>query len=551
MSALRPEPVSEANLNSPPVPMRARGQLAIVISMVLVGALLRWTVATSSSFWTDEAEFLFITRSPTVRALLDFLKLHESHPPLFYLVERVWIAALGDSDSTAVALPALLGVTLIPAVYLIGRRMFSPWVGTCAAILVSANPFLSHFSGYARPYSLLPLLATASAGCLWYGLRMDKTSTWIAYSVATSAMLLTNHWAWLVFAAEVFITLGWVALSKGHQKRSVIGRWLGAATGVLVIYGWWLPSLLQQLRHAGHAARRGWTLDSPLYPFTEFARVAIGVPPALALLLLLLLFAVACWGTRGRNRGANTEDALALVICVGVPLVSVAAAGALSGRTWLTPEYCLLIPAPLALLAVSRGLEVLAARRSAFLLLSATATLAIIYLLTWSVLANVGKSNSREFALALERNVRPADVLLVHPAFVAPSLNYYFHGANAQIDFPFLRRYDAIPYDNVAEKVAAASIMQSAVSTLQDARKKERRVWFITRCDWFVFPRAIPRIWVQQGLITSDVPLLVTRFHELRDELRALYGLPITGLIPQDRSMKREILCAELYTPAP
>jgi mannosyltransferase len=531
--------------------MRARGQLAIVISMVLVGALLRWTVATSSSFWTDEAEFLLIARSPTVRALLDFLKLHESHPPLFYLVERVWISVLGNSDSTAVALPVLLGVTLIPAVYLIGRRMFSPWVGTCAAILVAANPFLSHFSGYARPYSLLPLLATASAGCLWYGLKMGKTSAWITYSIVTSAMLLTHHWAWLVFAAEVFVTLGCVTLLKGHQERSFIGRWLGAATGVLVIYWWWLPSFLQQLRHAGHAARRGWTLDSPLYPFTEFARVAIGVPPVLALLLLLLLVGVACRRWRGRDGGANTEDPLALAICVGVPLVSVSAAGALSGRTWLTPEYCLLIPAPLALLAVSRGLEVLAARRPAVLLLSATVALASIYLLTWFALANVGKSNSREFALALERNVRPTDVLLVYPPFVAPSLNYYFHGTNAQIDFPFLQRYDAIPYDNVADKVADSSTMQSVVSTLRDARMEKRRVWFVTRCDWFAFPRAIPRAWVQQGLITSDVPLLVTRFHELRDELRALYGLPITGLIPQDRSMKREILCAELYTPAP
>jgi hypothetical protein len=380
---------------------------------------------------------------------------------------------------------------------------------------------------------------------------MGKTSTWVTYAVVTSAMLLTHHWAWLVFGAEVFVTLGWAALPKGHQKRPFMGRWLVGATGVLVIYGWWLPSFLQQLRHAGHPARRGWTLDSPLYPFTEFARVAIGVPPSLALLVLLLLIGVACQRRRRRDGAANTEDALALVICVGVPLVSVSAASALSGRTWLTPEYCLLIPTPLALLAVSRGLELLATRRSAVLLLSATTTLAVIYLLTWSVLANVGKSNSREFALTLERYVRPADVLLVHPAFVAPSLNYYFHGANAQIDFPFLRRYDAIPYDNLAEKVADLSTMQSVVSTLQDARRKDRRVWFITRCDWFAFPRVIPRTWLRQGQITSDMPLLVTRFHELRDELRSLYGLPITGLIPEDRSMKREILCAELYTLAP
>jgi 4-amino-4-deoxy-L-arabinose transferase-like glycosyltransferase len=517
--------------------------------MTLVALVLRWAVGTSTGFWTDEAEFAFIVRSPSIAVLMEFLKQNESHPPLFYLLERAWIGVVGASDLALVALPVLLGAALVPVAYVVGRRMFSPWVGVCAAILVAANPFLTHYSGYVRPYSLVPLLATVSVGLAWQGVRQGKARTWVMYAVATAGMLLTHNWAWLIFGAEVVIVAAWLLHFRRDQTASSVRGMVGAAAGVVVLYGWWLPSLLHQLRHAGHAARKGWTLESPLYPFVEFARAAVGLPGAVSLSLLALLIGAAAWKRPHASDGRPAEM-LALLLCAGVPFMSVTAAGALSGRTWLTPEYCLLIPAPLALLALSRGLERLADSQSAVRFLLATITIASIYLLTWSGLANVGKSNAREFASALARKVQPSDLLLVHPGFIAPSLNYYFHGGNQQIDFPFLQRQTAIQYDRMAERVADTATLGMTLDSLRRARSLQRRVWFITRCDWFAFPRLVPRAWVEAGLITADTPLLVTRFYQFRDQLDSLYGPAGPQGITSDRSMRREILCAELYVPA-
>jgi mannosyltransferase len=534
---------------SPESQRQARARVGLVVVMTLVALLLRWTVGTSTGFWTDEAEFAFIVQFPSLSSLIEFLKQHEAHPPLFYLLERAWIGIAGASDSAVIALPVLLGAALVPLTYAVGRRMFSPWVGACAAILVAANPFLAHYSGYARPYSLLPLLATLSVALAWTGARYGSIRALGMYSVTTAAMLLTHNWAWLIFGAELVVLTVWLIRFRYEQTVSGVRMMAAAGASVLVLYGWWLPSLLYQLRHAGHAARQEWSLASPLYPFTAFARVALGVPGAVALSVLVLLTGVATWREpRGSSDGRS--QTLALLLCIGVPVVSVTAAGALSGHTWLTPEYCLLVPAPLALVAVSRGLERLAHGRAALAFLAATIVIASMYLVTWSGLANVGKSNAREFAAVLAPRVQSSDLLLVEPGFIAPSFNYYFRGTNQQIDFPFLQRQGAIPYDHMAERVADIATLRSALEALDAARAAQRRVWFVTRCDWLTFPRQIPIGWVEAGLITADIPLMVTRFYQLRDRLDSLYGPGVPVLIANTRSPRREILCAQLYAPA-
>jgi Dolichyl-phosphate-mannose-protein mannosyltransferase len=519
-------------------------RLWLITALTLVGAVVRWkAAAASSAFWTDEAEFLAIARLPTTGQVVRFLRDQEAHPPLFYLAERVWLQLFGTGDRAAVALPVLCGVLLIPLAYFAGSRLFSARTGVAAAILVAVGPFLAHYSGYARPYSVLPLLALASVVLLHQSVTVGG-KWWGGYVLVTAGLLLIHNWSWLVFAAECLVIACWIARSPS-ERSSIIGRWLASVAGVCLMFAPWAPAFLTQLRHAGHAARQGWSAAAPLYPYLEFARVGLGLPAVLSGGLIAVLGTVAVW--QSRRTGHPTRSAsLAPLLCVGVPFLAVTAAGALSSVTWLTPEYCLLIPVPVALIAVARGLDVLAERRSAAGLLGGTLAIALIYLLTWNALADVGKSNARAFAAELERGLRPADLVLVHPGFVAPSLNYYFARGNSQIDYPFLSRREAIPYDHMTERVADTATVLAVLDSLRAAREASRRVWFVTRCDWFGFPRVLPARWVELGLITADVPPLVNRFYRFRDELVRLYGNPANPF-PPDVGPKREVLCAELY----
>jgi mannosyltransferase len=81
---------------------------------------VRLVIGLRGGLWRDEALFLSVIRLPSWEAMFSFLRLHESHPPLFYVLMRLWILVFGDTDARSVIPPVIFGVVLIPAIYYVG-----------------------------------------------------------------------------------------------------------------------------------------------------------------------------------------------------------------------------------------------------------------------------------------------------------------------------------------------------------------------------------------------------------------------------------------------
>src|SRR2546425_11282804 len=84
----------------------------LLLGTIAVGAILRLSAASHGGLWRDEALFLFVSRIEPFSKLLNFLRLHESHPPGFYVLMRWWSGLLGRSESAAVGLSLVFGVAL-------------------------------------------------------------------------------------------------------------------------------------------------------------------------------------------------------------------------------------------------------------------------------------------------------------------------------------------------------------------------------------------------------------------------------------------------------
>ena len=140
-------------------------------ALFCIALALRILKAGASGIWRDEGLFLFVVDSPTFGSMFDFLRFHESHPPLFYVLMRLWRSVFGHSVDAAEALTVLLGAVRVPVAYLVGTRMFSRRAGLIAAVLVAFSPALVYHAVLVRPYSLLPILATVATYYLWSGLR--------------------------------------------------------------------------------------------------------------------------------------------------------------------------------------------------------------------------------------------------------------------------------------------------------------------------------------------------------------------------------------------
>lgn len=513
-------------------PVLARG-LAAVLLLTAAGLALRVLLATRGGLWRDEALFLFIVDLPTVGAMIDFLRFHESHPPLFYLLMRGWVSLFGASDAAALALPLVIGILQVPVAYWVGSRAFSPRAGLIAAILTALSPMLARYAAQVRPYSLMPLLCVLSVYFLWDGAKQGRARTWIAYAVVTLAMLLTHNWGWVVLAAQWALVGALVLMRFRRGAGSLLRGWLPAQAAVLALYAPWFPTLLRQTAHAGHGASPVRTLGALAGSLLESLKFTVALPGLLAVGVVLALVLAAAWRRARRGAAAAPDGDLSLFFFAGVPVAAFFIAAALSARSNLLVPHCLLTLAGCVALALAQGISNLSRSGRGTAALAAAACLSLLYLGYNAALLKRTKSNAREVAAALARASRPTDVVLISPIWLASSFNRYFQEDNPQVVYPEIGRVEAVRWDNLAARIRNPAALPPAKAYLERARREDRRVWLVTDAEYIE--------------TNPDPAFALTR--ELREYLQRLYGNTQADAVSVDGPQTAERLRIWLFTP--
>ncbi|MDB5095612.1 MAG: hypothetical protein JWM80_33 [Cyanobacteria bacterium RYN_339] len=536
VGATYPPPGYEGRVPIPSHVLRPQPAWPGLLALGFVALVLRLLYATRSGIWRDEALGIAVARLPGVLDVLAFLRDHESHPPLFYLMLRGWAGLVGASDLALVVLPVALGVLLVPAAYWVGNRVFSRPAGWLAALLAATSPILTEHAALVRPYSWLPLLGLGMAYALWRGLLGSGWRPWAAFGGLTALALLTHNYAWVVLAGLDGVALIWLMVGD----RRALGGLAAAHALAFAIFAPWLPAFVHQVLHAGHAPH---PVSSPWIPLALVCKTFSSLPNAwaggLVLAALLGLVAVAA-------RRADGPTRLAYGIFVGAPLLVflVSAAGSaysdlLWPRTLLTVVPCLLVGAggALAALVPPRGLGVLA--------LAAAGVYAAIAL---TMLA-LPKSNAREIAAAVAARVQPTDLVVISPEWMAPGFNYYFSPANRQLDYPHDGREAITPFDDVAGRMADPAAFQRAKATFAAQHAAGGRVWVVLDHQ-AVFPD-YPR--------GDELPTDLRRTHwnavglyrsaQLMGQLNALYGKPNKEIRSSGIQASAESYVAFLFAP--
>jgi hypothetical protein len=515
----------------------------LLVGSIAIGAMLRLAAASHGGLWRDEALFLFVSRIEPFTGLLNFLRLHESHPPGFYILMRWWSELLGRSESAAIELSLGFGIALIPLAYLAASRLFTRQVGIFAAALVAVSPPMVKLSILVRPYAMLCVLCVFTAYLLWECLSGAGKRTWLMYGIAMVVMLYTHNWTLLLFVAHTLIGLIWLATRRAPVRRELLRPWLLTQVSILLLYAPWVPILIYQFLHAGHE-------PSPKVeagPYIVAAKVLAG--SSLWYVLFLMLFSgVAGWLTRRRAPAHPRGEAfpLGLGITAGIPVIVIALALVLSPVTNLVPPWCVAVLSPLVLLTFAGFLAWVyesGARRQACL---AGAGLLALYVVTWHREVKEFKSNAREMAAAVAARAGPRDLVVLTPVTLAPSFNYYFRLNNPQIDFPSLRREQMVEFNERYDELTSQDALANARARIDSAKAQGRRVWFVMTAkdmkDRFVRP-----------LLPSDTarhylrPLAVKESNQLRQYLISLYGRPALTLMPRPGDKALELLAVLLF----
>ncbi len=213
--------------------------VALLLVVALYVAARLWRLD-ATCLWFDELFGVHAARH-TWGGMLRFVAADLIHPPLFYALLKIWVAAGGESLLWLRLFPALTSFAAIVPFLLLARELrLGAKEVTLALLLMAANGYLIKYAQEVRMYSLLLLLTLSS---LWLFVRFSKAGrktrgTLLALFAVNLLLVYTHYYGWLVVAVETLFVL---FRNRGKLPSFLFGvaalRRLLRAVGLRVLRG--------------------------------------------------------------------------------------------------------------------------------------------------------------------------------------------------------------------------------------------------------------------------------------------------------------------------
>jgi len=268
-------------------------QLLLLLLWTAIAFILRFANLNSKPLWTDEFSTLVFSLGNSFRGVpidraidlstllqplqlssgagiadvLNHLLLESNHPPVYFMLAHWWMRLFGPTEDSLVwigrALPALLGVISVPAIYFLGKFAFSSrLVGQCAAAMMAVSPYGIYLAQEARHYTLGILLVIASLFCLALAAKKLQQRAplpiWavLLWVVVNCLGIAVHYFFVLTLCAEAIALIaviwlqfkGKLPIDNSQQPNiwqfQILGRLFSVAMGTLAGGLVWLPVFL-------------------------------------------------------------------------------------------------------------------------------------------------------------------------------------------------------------------------------------------------------------------------------------------------------------------
>jgi mannosyltransferase len=395
----------------------------LLVGLVAAGAVLRVLRLGANGMTFDESFTAMAARRP-FGDLLTFLRTHDSHPPLDYLL-RAPFARLGSSDVVLRAPSVAFSIAALV--------LFAWWMrdrgrlGVIATGVMALSVFQLRYGSEARMYSLLLLIGVAAALTAERWLREPRARHAVVAGILLFVALLDHSSAFLLFA-------GLLALAGVRHDRAA-WQWRGALGAAFVVWlPLWGPSFLEQL-DTPHAS---WIPATSLSGFSDAVARQLSSTRAVAPVVLLAVIAGGFVLLR-RDRVLGRV----WIACAALPFVLAAAIGI------FTP---FLLDRTLTLAAWAPVIAIAALVDAAFRRWNALGVVAMIAVGLVVVFASYNLFTEpweHDVAVShLEAAVGPGDVVAVDPFWYAPLLEWRLvvrgPGHTTRVTIPGLLRTETI-----------------------------------------------------------------------------------------------------------
>lgn len=174
------------------------------------------------------------------------------HPPLLYVLLKLWMGVGGDSLFWLRLFPVTASVLCLLPVFAMCRDLnISPAARNLAIGIVAVHPYALYYSQHLRMYCLLMLAGLLSSWRFERYLYRASTRNLVLLSTANLFLAYTQYYGWCVVLLE-FVYLLW----KSRLKN--VFAFLLATLPVAILFAPWAFYAGQVLHHRGLGPNLGW-----------------------------------------------------------------------------------------------------------------------------------------------------------------------------------------------------------------------------------------------------------------------------------------------------
>ncbi|RCJ20621.1 hypothetical protein A6S26_25590 [Nostoc sp. ATCC 43529] len=253
------------------------------------------------------------------------------HPPLYYIIARLWVGIFGNSVTAIRSLSALISLLIFPSIYWLCRELFRTelWVSEIAIAIMAISPIHLVYAQEAREYILWVVTILLCNASFLRALRLESTQqaprmlNWGIYAVTLTISLYT------------FLLSGFVALAHGiyviiiarfRFTRTVKAYLLASIAGFLAFTHWILVVITNFLQFNSSTA---WTKSQfPLETLIKswllqlsriFIDLNFGFENQLSYLITTFFFTLIAYSIYFLYRTTNYKVWLFIVMLILVP----------------------------------------------------------------------------------------------------------------------------------------------------------------------------------------------------------------------------------------
>lgn len=206
------------------------------------------------NIWFDESFTVGLVRKPVPEII--YITSLDVHPPLYYLITKLFITVFGDSIFVFHLPPLLFYLGLIAISALFFNRYFNPQLSLLVTAALCSAPNMIKYALQLRSYSLSMLLVTGSFYMTYIIMQKYSQVTmwkfkalwkyWVGLALINVAAAYTHSFSGLAAVCISFFLLAYMLYKEKHIR--VLLPWLIYCLIMFVLYLPWLPTFINQVK---------------------------------------------------------------------------------------------------------------------------------------------------------------------------------------------------------------------------------------------------------------------------------------------------------------